>query len=221
MIADLPSCEWHPASNRSLVDPVVAVARLDMPVPTRTALVEKLRRHQFDDVVHIDWAQIASESGTNRYGPAITNMNFGASGRLCRTVTRASWSELKHETALVYIVDGRAWGYASACGNLFELKLLPPVPAVPESAGGGVVAASGVPALVAPFVPAPPVAFAPVEWLPPVVFWGPPIFFPPVFYNPLPPVWVKPPPTPPVPESPAWLLFILGILAICARGWLR
>ncbi len=115
MIPDIPTCEWNPGSNRSLVYPVVAVARLDMPASTRAALVEKMRRHQFDDVVRIDWASIRSESDANQYEAVISNMNFGAAGRLCKTITRNKWTPDHVESALVYLVDGRAFGFAAVC----------------------------------------------------------------------------------------------------------
>lgn len=121
MIADLPSCEWHPGSNRATVNPVVAVARLDMPAPTRAALIAKMERHQFDDVVSITWAAVTSKQGANDYSADIRRMNFGE-GRICERVTRAKWDSLHSEEAIVYIVDGRAYGVAAACGNLFEMS---------------------------------------------------------------------------------------------------
>lgn len=120
MIADVGTCEWNPGSHRSMVDPVVAVARLDMPAPMRTELVEKIKRHQFDDVVSIHWASITSDEGRAAYAGDITNMNF-ADGRICKTVTRDKWTADQVEGAIVYRVGSRAFGYAAACGNLFEL----------------------------------------------------------------------------------------------------
>jgi hypothetical protein len=117
---DLAVCEWNPGSNRATVDPVVAVARLDMPAATRAVLVEKMKRHQFDDVVSINWAAITSDTGANSYDGAISNMNF-STGHICRKVTRNGWTLDHTEGAIVYLVDGRAFGFASACGNLFEL----------------------------------------------------------------------------------------------------
>lgn len=122
MTIDLAICEWHPGSNRSMVDPVVAVARLEMPEQTRLVLIEKIKRHQFDDVVTIKWASIVSNDGTHQYDAAISNMNF-ADGRLCKSVTRKEWQLDHNEGALIYLVDGKAYGYAAACGNLFELVL--------------------------------------------------------------------------------------------------
>ena len=120
MIANLATCEWHPGSNRSTVDPVVAVARLEMPEATRAVLVEKMKSHSFDDVVRITWAGIESVSGANSYDGAISNMNFGT-GRICKAVTRNAWS-IKHvENAIVYIVGDQAFGFAAVCGNLFRL----------------------------------------------------------------------------------------------------
>lgn len=119
---DLDRCEWNPGSNRSTVDPVVAVGRLEMPAPMRATLIEKMKRHHFDDVVSITWATITSDSNANSYDGAISRMNFAA-GRICRAVTRHNWSADHVEGAIVYIVEGRAFGYASACGNLFEMRI--------------------------------------------------------------------------------------------------
>lgn len=138
-MTDLPACEWHPASHRFTGDPVAAVARLSMPPAVRTVLVDKMSRHAFDDVVRITWSGVSSESGLNQYAAVIANMNF-ASGRLCRSVTRTHWTTQQAESAIVYIVGDRSFGYASACGNLFELtRLEPPVAegSVPGTGGAG------------------------------------------------------------------------------------
>jgi hypothetical protein len=135
MASDIAVCEWTPNSNRATVDPVVAVARLDIPAATRVALIEKMKRHHFDDVVKITWASITSNSGAYRYGNAISNMNF-ATGRICRAITRNKWSASDEEGSIVYIVGERAFGFASACGNLFELELTE-APAAPAADGPG------------------------------------------------------------------------------------
>ena len=142
--ADILSCEWNPGSNRSMVDPVAAIARLDIPADIKKSLVEKFNKNKFDDIVTIDWAEIKSDHGINKYGPDISEMNFG-NGRLCHKITRAKWKAEDRQGAIIFIVDGMAFGYAAACGNLFMLPLvsqglpyLPPIAGVPipDSAGG-------------------------------------------------------------------------------------
>ena len=223
---DLPACEWRPASNRSIVDPVAAVARLDMPPPVRAVLVDKLRRHAFDDVVSITWATITSNSGQHQYAAAISNMNF-ARGRLCRSVTRSTWTVEQTEGALVYIVGDRAFGYAAACGNLFELtRLEPPIAErqVPGADAPGATTAVGVldapperSAFTAP-VEAPAGPLDTFTMAPALGMVYPPFSYGPIFYAP--PVFNPPccalPPVPAVAEPETYLLILAGLALIAA-----
>lgn len=209
MIPDLQTCEWsHPGSNRSLVDPVVAVARLEMPAPTRAVLVEKMRRHQFDDVVRIDWASIRSENGADQYEAVIRNMNFG-SGSICKTMTRNTWKADHVESAIVYLVDGRAFGFASVCGNLFEITrtedAAPPAETnLPVGTAGPVYPSVFVPppVLQSPELPSsvvsmprmPDVVADRFPLIPPLVAFGVPLT------------------VSAVPEPSSWLLLIAGAL---------
>ena len=219
MAPDLPSCEWSPGTNRSLVDPIFAVTRLDMPLTTRTALVEKLRRRAFDDLVLIDRSSIRSESGRHQYEAAISNMNFGA-GRLCHKVTRDKWTAAQQEGAMVYIVNGRAFGYAAACGNLFELVRREPPPKVVEAPPAAPVEPPPpvVVTLVAPpAAPSDPGGTPTTTW---VERAGAPLV-PPLYFGGSGGIttvtWTMPPAiSPPVPEPETWLMFMVGLLAV---GW--
>lgn len=141
-MTDLPTCEWQAGSNRYTGSASEAVARLNLPPQVQNVLTEKMRTHRFDDVVKItDW-RIESKGNLNSYAPGIINMNFG-SGRLCKTVMRAKWSATQHEEALVYLVEGRAYGWAAVCGNFFELTR---IEGRPEPVGAVEALASGNPA---------------------------------------------------------------------------
>lgn len=213
MIADIPVCQWSPGSNRSTVDPVVAVARLEMPAPVRKVLIEKMRRHAFDDVVTITWSGIYSDSGANQYLSAITNMNF-AQGRLCKTIRRDKWPVDKREGAIVYIVGDHAIGYAAACGNLFELTRVPPKSAPPlagpqalEAATPETAPPSDGPAFID--TAAPPstgerAGDPPRAYFMPTPVWGlRPCCFAPV--------------APPVPEPSTLALFAAGLVTLAWR----
>lgn len=225
MTADLAVCEWAPGSNRSMVDPVVAVARLDMPEPTRAILIEKMKRHHFDDVVSIGWATVVSDTHANSYSATLSNMNF-AEGRICRGITRNAWAIDRVEKAIVYIVDGRAYGEAQACSNLFELELQnadrPPADiatiadaqAAPESLSlGADVLAATTPAASAFTIPdeltSAGYTYAPATYGPiPTFYSGSAI-----------PIECPPPPpcncsVPMVPEPATWALMLCGVAAI-------
>jgi hypothetical protein len=225
MTPDLATCEWHPGSNRSVVDPIVAVARLDMPASTRALLIEKMSKHKFDDVVHITWTGIASES-SNSYEAAISNMNF-ANGRLCKTITRQTWTPDHIEDAIVYIVDGRAFGYAAACGNLFELtRKEPEAPSLPPPTAMA-LEETLLPALLAPptdtFVSSSSSEITPSSstngfygaasgaWLSVGGGGGGACCCPPLS---------TPPPVTPVPELPAWMLMFTAFAMVPLR-WVR
>lgn len=210
---DATVCEWRPGSNRSLVDPIVAVARLDMPAPMRAMLIEKLRHHQFDDVVTIRWASITSNSHANDYEAVISNMNF-SQGSLCKTVTRNSWSINHEEGALVYIVDGRAFGYAAVCGNLFELQHRERIArsAPPES---DLLTESVVPSSVLPSSELPRVDM-PLPGVPAVasgaaVITGIPTYGP-LIYSVSPTALVST-----IPEPSTWALLGMGLIVVLRR----
>jgi len=212
MIADLATCEWSPGSNRSTVDPIAAVFRLELPAPVRGALIAKMRRHKFDDVVTITRDGITSDSGAEQYAATIANMNF-STGRLCRSVTRTRWSAAQRESAIVYIVGEYAIGYAATCGNLFVLTRRPAEPpAQPEAVAlepGGYAPMS---APVAPAEAAELVTFARVSaepWSPPAINWSP--------IPCLPPIVVPEPPIPAVPEPSTWAMLCAG-LALTLRS---
>ena len=115
---DLAVCEWNPGSNRSVVSIESAAAHI--PVADRKPLIERFNRRQFDDTVRIGRDAITSDTGSLQYDAVIANMNFGHGDR-CRRVTRARWRPTDVQGAVVFIVNGRAYGYAAVCGNLFEL----------------------------------------------------------------------------------------------------
>lgn len=127
MMPDLATCEWNPGSNRSIVSIEIAAKRV--PSADRSSLIAAFNARNYSDHVTITKDSI---TGTAQYESVIKNMNFG-SGRLCKVVSRKKWKDADAVSAIVFHIKGRAYGYASVCGNLFELNLVGGKTSVPET----------------------------------------------------------------------------------------
>jgi hypothetical protein len=112
----LDSCSWdRPGADRFIGDPVVAIARYDLPPPVLKELQAKMRKHAYDDIAVIDRDKIV---GTwHDYGE-LRMMHFGSRGTICKTVTRSKWSFSTQERALIYYVDGYTVAVPTVCGNV-------------------------------------------------------------------------------------------------------
>src|SRR4249919_269186 len=118
MIPIIDTCEWNPGINRSTVS--IEIAAQNVRSADRSLLITQFNKKNFSDVVEIRKDRISGQK--NQYESTISNMNF-ARNRLCRHITRAQWKDDTVVSAMVFLVNGNAYGYASACGNLFELSL--------------------------------------------------------------------------------------------------
>lgn len=125
MMVDLATCEWNPGINRSIVSIETAAKRVRP--EDRSLIVSQFNAKSYNDVVEIRKNSI---TGTAQYSAVIRNMNFGT-GRVCKVITRSKWKQKDVVSAIVFWINGRSYGYASACGNLFELDMVRSPPTVP------------------------------------------------------------------------------------------
>ncbi|MDQ6639836.1 MAG: MHFG family PEP-CTERM protein [Pseudomonadota bacterium] len=99
-------------------DIVAAVDRYqDIPVDVRERLKSRMVRRAYDDVVSIRRDSI---TGRARYGSTIRDMHFG-DRQLCRSVTRAAWSQEMQERGLVYCDSGHCILVPTVCRNVSRI----------------------------------------------------------------------------------------------------
>jgi hypothetical protein len=214
----LPHCSWdRPGVNPFMGDVVLAVDDYkDIPESTRLKLKKRMSERQYEDMVTIRRDAI---EGKSEYGAEIRDMHYGASGNVCRTVTRKKWTAEHAERGLVYCEDNQCIVVPTVCRNVSRIKRLPPKPvaALPiqaENILGAKAEAEDSPLLIDP--PAAGVidslasnrnSFAQVANLP--TERGTTTFSPPPPPPPLPAGSVTP-----VPEPQIWLMFLAGLVAM-------
>ncbi len=130
----LPNCSWDkPGVNPFMGDLVAAVDRYqDIPAATRARLKARMAARQYDEIVDIHRDRI---EGRYEYGTEIRDMHFGA-GSVCRTVTRAKWSDQTLERGLVYCEDGQCILVPTVCRNVSRIARGPLKPAAGGTAKG-------------------------------------------------------------------------------------
>lgn len=218
----------RPGEDRYIGDVPAAVQHYrDIPPDTRARLQSRMERHAYDDRVTITRdAIISAGDGDYVYAPQITDMHFGAKGRILPVAGREDWpAELKIE-ALAYTEGDYTIIVPAVCSNVARAVRLPPKPVafapIPEYVDGGGGGPLGyVPFLMPPLSPptqTTTVTYVPtipnlVPTIPNLVPWYPP----PVPCCGAP--WIPPikPPVPPVPEPAAWLLMLAGLAVIAWR----
>ncbi len=124
--ATLPACSWdRPGVNPFMGDLVAAVDRYrDIPAATRARLKARLQQRSYEDIAVISRDAI---QGKADYSAEIRDMHFGR-GSVCRTVTRAKWSDSHQERGLVYCEDGHCLIVPTVCRNLSRVTRLAPRP---------------------------------------------------------------------------------------------
>jgi hypothetical protein len=134
--AFVPACSWNqPGRNPYRGTVQEAVSRyVDIPAPTRAALVAKIERHAADDNVVITRDDIV---GRESYAPDISAMHFGRQ-TVCERVTRERWPATAREPAAVYCADGYCLIVPRICGNVSRVSRA-------GAGGGGRAVAAGVP----------------------------------------------------------------------------
>ncbi len=135
--ATLPHCSWDkPGVNPYMGDVVAAVDRYqDIPAPLRAKLKERMLKRDYDELVTIKRDGI---EGQAQYGSAITDMHFGANS-VCKTVSRAKWTQAYEERGLVYCEQGQCILVPTVCRNVSRIQRIAPRTAGP---GGGAAVAS-------------------------------------------------------------------------------
>ena len=115
------SCNWNrPGVNPFTGDVVAAVDRYtDIPLEVRGRLKSRMAKREYDDMVTIRRDGIAGRMGYE-YSPAIRDMHFGP-GKVCRTVTRKSWSSKTVERGLVYCDSGQCILVPTVCRNVSRI----------------------------------------------------------------------------------------------------
>ena len=216
----LPHCSWdRPGVNPFMGDVVQAVDDYkDIPESTRQKLKKRMSERQYEDMVTIRRDSI---EGKSEYGAEIRDMHYGASGNVCRTVTRKKWTAEHAERGLVYCEDNHCVVVPTVCRNVSRIKRLPlkPVAALPANADNIIAAKSE--ADDAPLLIDPPAAgvvdnlpsnrnsFAQVANLP--TDTGSTNFTPtPTGGTPQIPAGS----VTPVPEPQVWLMFLAGLVAM-------
>ncbi len=141
----LPHCSWdRPGVNPFMGDVVLAVDDYkDIPEATRLKLKKRMSERQYEDMVTIKRDSI---EGKSEYGAEIRDMHYGASGNVCRTVTRKKWTNEHAERGLVYCEDNQCVVVPTVCRNVSRIKRLPikPVAALPAFAENIISAKSDV-----------------------------------------------------------------------------
>lgn len=220
----LDACSWNtPGANPFMGDVVAAVDRYtDIPAATRAALKRRMAARQYDDLVVIGRDSI---EGAHRYTD-LRDMHFGA-GTVCRTVSRAGWSDRMRERGLVYCEDGHCLIVPTVCRNVSRVtRIPPPRPPVEIPGGPGLSLQTFDP----PVLVIPPIALPPLELDAPTVVpertrtasvasfeaWaGIPLFDPPTAVPASPALAAVP--VQPIPEPSTWALLAVGLAALAWR----
>jgi hypothetical protein len=115
------TCDWNsPGAGRYTGTTEAAVhAYADIPVAVRGVLIKRMNSKDYDDHVTITRDAV---QGKNGYDPDLREMHFGASGKVCSTVSRAAWPVAAVERGLVYCVDGHCLVVPSVCGNVARVS---------------------------------------------------------------------------------------------------
>ncbi len=137
------TCNWdRPGLNPFVGDVVAAVDHYrDMPADVRERLKTRMANRQYDDIVSIRRDSI---TGRGQYSNTIGDMHFGAN-QVCRSVTRAAWTEAMQERGLVYCEGRQCILVPTVCRNVSRIlraavdheraegpeDALPPVAALP------------------------------------------------------------------------------------------
>jgi hypothetical protein len=238
LAATPPACSWaHPGANPFRGDPVAALEDFDLPADTRDKLRALMRAQQPTDRVTITRDDIVGRAGA--YAD-LREMHSGH-GRVCHgAVDRSAWSTKRREPALVYCADDACVIVPAICHNVSLVSRK----AAQVADGDGPIdiePAAGPPRATGPATTSSPDA-GPLGFLPmpegggglpdapgggdggasPPIETAPDGGFPCCDAPPGIPVGPGSPGTPPivaVPESPTWLLLLVGLAAL--RPWRR
>lgn len=138
MIA-IDHCEWNAGHDRYTGSVASAVASYRFPIATQAALIEAWEKRSFADTVVIDRDSIRGRASD--YAPAIRDMHFGAAGKTCATVTRATWTPDHTETGVVICAGAECLLIPAVCLNVSRItRLEAPATAALADFGPAIVA---------------------------------------------------------------------------------
>jgi len=228
-------CSWdRPGVNPFMGDVVAAVDHYsDIPAATRAKLKARMERRDYDEIAVIERDRI---TGMAQYSPEITSMHFGQ-GSVCKTVSRAKWTDKMQERGLVYCEDGQCILVPTICRNVSRIRRTADAPLTIAPAAGNAPGpetpdqplAFDPPGAGTPTPPGAPGSFVnpgpsvtPASVTPsiaPPITAGSPISTPPIVPTSLPPTSLPPgnPPTvviPAVPEPGTWMTLLAGLAAV-------
>ncbi len=172
--ATAAQCSW----DRPGVDPFMgnvpaAVDRYtDIPVAVRERLKARMSKRQYDEIATIRRDSI---TGHHRYDEELRDMHFGE-GRVCRTISRARWTDDTVERGLVYCEGEHCIIVPTVCRNVSRVTRLsgPPVPAAGGEGGiPGFAGGPGTPAATGPDQTAKPLGAGDIAGTGPLVFESP------------------------------------------------
>lgn len=131
--ATLPHCSWdRPGVNPFMGDVVAAVDRYqDIPAAVRATLKARMQKRDYDEIVTIQRDEIKGSKAI--YGSTISEMHFGANN-VCKTVSRAKWTQKYEERGLVYCEEGQCILVPTVCRNVSRIQRLTPRASAPAAA---------------------------------------------------------------------------------------
>lgn len=144
--AAAPACTWDRPGHRPFMgDVVAAVDRYtDIPGPVRERLKSRMGRRAYDEIVSIRRDALVGKAS---YDADIRDMHF-ANGQVCRTVSRAGWTDAMQERGLVYCESGHCILVPTVCRNVSRIVRRSPAPAMAARGGGaGTPGGAGVPVI--------------------------------------------------------------------------
>lgn len=122
----LESCSWDNPGSNPYTNPTESAIDhyMDIAPAIRAKLKQRIKRHQYDDLVTITRDQI---EGTHSYQPQITDMHFGGKTKpqICMTTTRTKWPTTRKEIGLVYCEGQTCILIPTICNNVSRITRLP------------------------------------------------------------------------------------------------
>ena len=106
-------------------------ATRDIPAPVRAKLKARMAQRDYDEIVSIQRDGIKGSKAI--YGSTISDMHFGANN-VCKTVSRAKWTQKYEERGLVYCEDGQCILVPTVCRNVSRIQRMTPRASAPAAA---------------------------------------------------------------------------------------
>ena len=137
----VPSCNWDRPGHEPFMGDVVKAVDFyrDIPPDVRERLKARMARRDYDDLVSIRRDSI---TGKAKYGSTIRDMHFGDQ-RVCRSVTRDTWTPSMQERGLVYCDSGQCILVPTVCRNVSRITRAEVSPDHAEAPVAGIIGGAG------------------------------------------------------------------------------